>query len=370
MNIKLKINRTMKLATLLATYLLPMIMLASGNTDPKQDTVIIELDKNSKIVIITKNRSDLASLENYDINQMIRDLNAQLSDSVSYMEINDGKAYVNDDEVEMKDWKINDDEVKIRLGGVQVDVDPNEVDDWDDDDWYDRKKVTYETDRVERTTHHFNIDLGLNNWMEGNSFPDNSNAPYSVKPFGSWYVALNSTNRTWVGGPLFLEWGLGISWYNWKLQDADFAIGEIAERVEFTPLDPVTQDGIKSKLTATYLNIQAVPMFDFSRGRRKVTSIESSGVRIKRYSRKGFRFGVGGYAGYRLGSHTKLVYKEDGDKEKDKEKDNFFLENFRYGVRAQVGWKGMELFGMYDINNVFASGRGPDLNAITIGLTL
>ena len=115
MNIKLKINRTMKLATLLATYLLPMIMLASGNTDPKQDTVIIELDKNSKIVIITKNRSDLASLENYDINQMIRDLNAQLSDSVSYMEINDGKAYVNDDEVEMKDWKINDDEVKTLI---------------------------------------------------------------------------------------------------------------------------------------------------------------------------------------------------------------------------------------------------------------
>ena len=369
MNTQLKINRTMKsLATyLLTALLLPLSTFASG--DNKQDTVIIELNKNSKIVIITNSREDLASLENYDINQMIKDLNEQLSDSVSYMEINDGKAYVNEGEIEMKDWKINDDEVRIKLGGVEVDVDPDEVDDWDEDDWYDRKKVTYDADRVDRTTHHFNIDLGINNWLEDGSFPDNNNADYSVKPFGSWYVALNSTNRTWVGGPLFLEWGLGISWYNWKLQDADVVIEEAAEQILFTPV-PNAISGIKSKLTASYINAQVVPMFDFSRGRRKVTSIESSGVKIKRYSRKGFRFGVGGYAGYRLGSHAKFVFKEDGNREKDKESDNFFLENFRYGVRAQVGWKGMELFGMYDLNNVFASGRGPELNAISFGITL
>lgn len=373
MNTQLKINTRMKsiASIMLMALLLPALAFSSEKT--KQDTVIIELNKNSKIVIITKSRGDLASLENYDINQMIRDLNEQLTDSVSYMEINDGKAYVNEDEIEMKDWKINDNEVRIKLGGVEVDVDPYEVDDWDEDDWTDRKKVTYDADRVDRTSHHFNIDIGINNWLEDGAFPDGNNAPYSVKPFGSWYVALNSMNRTWVGGPLFLEWGLGVSWYNWKLQDADFAIEEATEGIEFRPLDPITQSGLKSKLTATYINAQVVPMFDFSRGRRKVTSIESSGVRIKKYSRKGFRFGLGGYAGYRLGSHTKLIFKDNGDKERDKEKDNFFLENFRYGLRAQVGWKGMELFGMYDLNTVFASGRGPggaDLNAITFGITL
>lgn len=372
MKTQLKINSKMKSISfgLLLALLLPLTSMASGDTkDPKQDTVIIELNANSKIVIITKSKNDLASLENYDINQMIRDLNEQISDSVKYMEISDGKAYVNDDEVEMKDWKINDDEVRIKLGGLEVDVDPDEVDDWDDDDWYDRRKVTYEAERVDRTTHHFNIDLGINNWLEDGGFPDANNATYSVKPFGSWYLALNSTNRTWVGGPLFLEWGLGISWYNWKMEDADVIIEEAAEQVNFTPAPPEIS-GIKSKLTASYINVHAVPMFDFSRGRRKVTSIESSGVRIKRYSRKGFRFGLGGYAGYRMGSHTKFVYKEDGDRDKDKESDNFFLNNFRYGLRAQVGWKGVELFGMYDMNEVFSSGRGPALNAISFGITL
>ncbi|MEP0985515.1 hypothetical protein [Ekhidna sp.] len=363
---------------LMVALILPATAYTTDPKDPKQDTVIIELNNNSKIVIVTKSREDLATLENYDINQMIKDLNNQLSDSVEYMEIKDGKAYVNDDdEVEMKDWKINDDEVRIKLGGVEVDVDPNEVDDWDEDDWEDRKKVTYEAERADRTTHHFNIDIGLNNWLEDGKFPDANNSPYSVKPFGSWYVGLNSTNRTWVGGPIFLEWGLGINWYNWKLEDTDYVIQEGSERIEFNQV-PNTISGQKSKLTASYINATVVPMFDFSRGRRKITSIESGGVRIKKYSRKGFRFGLGGYAGYRIGSHTKYKFKENGSNEKDKERDNFFLENFRYGLRAQVGWKGVELFATYDLNEVFSANRGPlnsdgnsaNLNAVSFGITL
>ncbi|MEM6738043.1 MAG: hypothetical protein AAGC64_13155 [Bacteroidota bacterium] len=365
--------------------LLPLILIllstfsfAFYNDNDQGDTVIIELSNQSKIVIITQNKADLATLQNYDINQMIRDLNEQLSDSVKYMEIKDGKAYVNENsEIEMKDWEINDDKVRVKLGGIEVDVDPDEIEDWDNDDWEDRRKVTYDAKRVDRTSHHFNIDLGINNWLEDGQFPDENNAPYSVKPFGSWYVALNSVNKTWVGGPLFLEWGLGVSWYNWKLQDPDFVIVEGVEAIEFNPA-PQGLNGSKSKLTASFVNVHIVPMFDFSRGIRKVTSYESSGVRIKRYSKKGFRFGLGGYAGYRLGSHTKFKFEEDGNTEKDKESDNFYLQNFRYGLRGQVGWKGLEIFVLYDLNEVFSEGRGPinrdgqnaTLNAITFGVTL
>ncbi|MEO1256742.1 MAG: hypothetical protein AAFY41_17910, partial [Bacteroidota bacterium] len=152
------------LSKVFLTFLMIAVMLPSiaSSNDVEQDTVIIELSNNSKIVIVTKSRQDLASLKNYDINQMIRDLDEQLSDTVEYMEINDGKAYVNEDEVELKNWKINEDEVRIKLGGVEVDVDPDDVDNWDEDDWNERRKVTYEANRVDRTTHHFNIDLGMN----------------------------------------------------------------------------------------------------------------------------------------------------------------------------------------------------------------
>ncbi len=342
----------------------------------RNDTVIIELDNSSKIFIITKSQSELASLEEYDINQMIRDLNDQLSDSVEYLEIDGGKVYVNEENVEMKDWEVNNDKVNIKLGGLEIDVDTDEIDDWDDD-WEKSKKVTHLSDPPKGTTHHFNLDLGINNWMEGGQFPDGDNAPYTVKPFGSWYVALKSINRTWIRDPLLLDWGIGVSWYNWKMQDADVQISEKPEMIEFNlAVDPIS--GIKSKLTASYINVHMIPMFDLSRGRKKVTSYRSSGLKIKRYTKTGFRFGAGVYAGYRIASHAKFRFKNNGSSKKNKESDNFFLENFRYGVRGQVGWKGVELFVMYDLNEVFASGRGPinadgqnaKLNAITFGITL
>lgn len=371
----------MNITSYIKTALIGLIVLATlpstaavPSSLNEQDTVIIELNDNSKIVIITKSKADLASLEDYDINQMIKDLNNQLSDSVEYMEINEGKVYVNEnDQIAMDNWRVNDNEINIKLGGMEIEVSPNEMDEWDEDEWDDREKVTYELDRANRTTHHFNIDLGMNNWLEDGDFPNANNAPYSVKPFGSWYVGLNSVNRTWVAGPIFLDWGLGISWYNWKLEDTDYIIQEGSERIEFNRVVN-SINGQKSKLTASYINATIVPMFDFAKGRRKVTSIASKGLKIKKYSRKGFRFGLGGYAGYRIGSHTKYVYSENGDRDKDKEKDSFFLENFRYGLRAQIGWKGVELFGTYDLNNVFSSNRGPlgssGLNAVSFGITL
>ncbi|MEM6829621.1 MAG: hypothetical protein AAF551_03835 [Bacteroidota bacterium] len=331
------------------------------------DTVIIELN-NSKIIIYTKTKMDLADLENYDINRMIKDLNTQLDDSVKYLQIDseEGKSYLKKEDNTYAD----NDRIDIDLGNVQVEIDPDEIEDFDDD-WSDRKKSTEMVERANRTTHHFNIDLGVNNWLENGDFPDANGANYSVKPWGSWYLALNSVNRSWVFGPVFLEWGAGVSWYSWKLDNPDFRITEGDERVELVT-NP-DENGIKSKLTASYVNVHLVPMFDFSGGRRKLTKIESNGVRIKKYSRRGFRFGVGAYAGYRLGSHTKFKFNGDGSTEKDRERDNYFLENFRYGLRAQIGWKEAEFFVNYDMNEVFSSGRGPqsaELNAISFGVIL
>ncbi len=375
----MKMKKSIASITMILTLLMVTVTGVSYASlgHPKQDTVIIELDNNSKIVIVTKSKEDLMALKNYDINQMISDLNEQLPDSVEYLEINDGKAYIHDDEVEivLKDRKVYDDEMRIKLGSVEVEFNPNEIDDWDDDDWMERKKTTYETDRESRTTYDFNVDIGLNNWLDDGEFPDANNSPYAIKPFGSWYVGLNSMNSTWIAGPVFLEWGVGISWYNWKLEEADFRIEKGPERVEFNRIPNVS--GKKSKLTASYINVIMVPMFDFSKGRKKVKSLEYRMFKVKRSSKKSFRFGVGGYVGYRIGSHTKFRFNEGSTREKDKERDNFYLKNFRYGLRGQVGWKDIELFLAYDLNEVFAPDRGPlnedgesaALNAISFGLT-
>lgn len=340
--------------------------------DNESDTIIIELNNDSKIIVYVETKKALADLEKYDINRIIKNLNAQLDDSVKHLEVNIDEEDISLNESE--DYAIHSeiDDIKLDLGSITLEVDPREIEYIGKDKWH-IKKTTYEVSRKKRTTHHFNVDIGTNNWLENSRFPDENNASYSVKPWGSWYVGLNSINSTRIGGSLFFDWGLGVSWYNWKLQDPDFRVLE-RDRGVILVTNP-EKDGVKSKLTASYINAYLVPMIDFSKGRKKLTSIESTGIRVSKYSKKGLRIGLGGYVGYRLGSHTKFKFrKEDGKTETEKERDNFFLENFRYGVRTQIGWKGVELFGMYDLNEVFAPNRGPvgspGLNAFTFGITL
>jgi len=47
------------------------------------DTVIIELDNNTRIIIYVENEEGLRELENYDLNAMLRDLNMTIDSSGS-----------------------------------------------------------------------------------------------------------------------------------------------------------------------------------------------------------------------------------------------------------------------------------------------
>lgn len=217
----------------------------------------------------------------------------------------------------------------------------------------------------------FAIDLGMNNYLQDGDFPDDNNSPYAVKPFGSWYVALNSINSTHVAGPLFIEWGGGFSWYNFKFDDPAVRLTKSPTQAVFAA-DPFVTDPVKSKLTASYFNLSFVPVLDFGRNEKVYWSSHGRGwdIDFGRNKHYGLRIGVGGYAGYRLGSHTKVVTNDNGDREKDKESSNYFLNNLRYGIRGQIGIGDVDLFATYDLNELFSDGNGPKLNAFTFGIIL
>lgn len=86
-------------------------------------------------------------------------------------------------------------------------------------------------------------------------------------------------------------------------------------------------------------------MIDFGANRRKGMFFDG------RHS-ESVRFGAGPYAGYLINSYSKQVYKENGDKEKDRNHDNFYLNNIRYGVRFQFGFRDVDLFFNYDLNEL------------------
>ena len=348
------------------------------------DTVIIELGNNTRLVIIVDNEEELKNLENYDINAMLRDLNLAIDSSGSdiqqlVIEDETGENYLSDTTIVLKDTNgviydhHGNNDFKINLWNYRITA---KIKDWDEyeeefESWEDGPDFTKST-RIEegpRSFSKFAIELGMNNYLENGDFPDANAAPYAVRPWGSWYVSLGWSRANYVSKSLFFEWGGNFSWYSFKLEDDQIFIHKGPEMVEFNPL-PSEYNGKKSKLTASYFNVSFVPTIDFSGNKRKVKSLESGSIKIENYKKQGFKFGVGVYGGYRLGSHSKVKYRKDGETEKDKEHSSFYLNNWRYGLRMRMGIKSLDLFINYDLNDLFIEGRGPELNAFSFGIIL
>ena len=354
--------------TILKTTFISVHLLAETSAPVKQDTVYIELGENKKVAIVVDHQDDLKELEKYDLNKLISDLNKH-ADTVVFKN-QDSKSLSAKDSTFYFHRKKSD--VNIAIANYKIEINSNDFDDLGDDiedfveHYSDNRWVESTEESVERHKKGFDIDIGMNNWLDGNGIANHD--LYGVKPWGSWYVALKRMHRSSIGGRGFIHWGYGVSWYNWKFENRNTRLTKGDNALIFSEDNSVV--GLKSKLTASYLNIEVIPMIDYSQGKRKVKTISHGNVKLTRYKKTGFRIGVGPYVGYRMGSKTKIVYKDNGDRKKDKDHDNFYLNNLRYGLRAQVGFNRTDFFINYDLNSVFTEGKGPSLNAISFGFTL
>ena len=308
----------------------------------KRDTVIVELAKTSRVIFTIQDRKDLEVLKNYNYNELFKNI-------LTKLENNDTTALAQDS------TRKEGDSEEVYWTREGDDRNHNDDDDDNDDnngDWH-----VHHGRRWGRTWQSFNFDLGTNNYLQDGDFPS-GNSNYAVRPWGSWYVGMSSIQRSRLGKKFFLEWGLGVSWYNFKFQEDNILIQKTDDGVQFVQ-DTRDVDFIKSKLTASYVTASLIPVIDFGDNSRKSRVWENDG--------ESFRIGLGPYIGYRISSHSKLVYKDDG-REKEKDRDSFYLNNFRYGARLQIGYRSTDLFFNYDINELFEEGKGPKLNAFSFGV--
>jgi hypothetical protein len=216
--------------------------------------------------------------------------------------------------------------------------------------------------RRKSTSHGFNVELGLNNYLQNGRFPEATGEPYSLNPLGSRYFGLSSMWNSHLGGPLRLDWGANLNWYNFRFDNPQVRAVNAPARVEFNEFVDAN-NAMRSKMTAVYLNGVMVPMWHFGSGTRRYKHWGGSS-----YRGSGFRIGLGGFAGYRIDSYSRFIFKENGEKRAEREKGNLGLNNFRYGTRLQMGFRGLDLFANYDLNNLFMPGRGPELNAFSFGI--
>jgi uncharacterized protein YdeI (BOF family) len=82
---------------------------------------------------------------------------------------------------------------------------------------------------------------------------------------------------------------------------------------------------------------------------------------------KTINIGAGVIGAAKLGSHTKVVY-YTGGKQKDKDKDDFSLNAFRWGATARIGYEFFQIYSTCYFTSMFEQAKGPELYPFEVGV--
>jgi hypothetical protein len=196
--------------------------------------------------------------------------------------------------------------------------------------------------KSKKSSNGLTLDIGINTWIGDDAAP-------VVKPWGSWNPAINYHYTYKPSKNFNLKSTIGVSWYNFKFEDRNLQALRSNGSLVFEEHPSGT--GTKSKISASYANLTLIPTVQTSNGN--------------------FSFGIGPYAGYRLGGRGKFVYRDtSGNRAKEFQMGNMFAENFRYGIRAEITVADLTFYMNYDLNNTFQENKGPKLNTLSFGFVL
>ena len=122
-----------------------------------------------------------------------------------------------------------------------------------------------------------------------------------------------------------------------------------ADTIVFSPIDEVYS---KSKINLTYISVPMELKFKFDND---------------------MKLGVGFKIRYLASSKDKYTGDIPGDdtgRQTVKRKTINNLETYTYGFTLRVGYKSVNLFGYYQISDIFKRNKGPELYPISVGITL
>lgn len=305
------------------------------------------------MIITRRNAQNVSGLKEIDLNRIITRVDSLLRDETNTFRSVDVGGFRR-----LKDTTIFLKRNGARQRSVVVSVNGNGRQNRtiriEDDNMHDRSiQVFKRRERRQRQTTDFYINFGLNNYLtEDGNFPDDDGAAYGLLPLGSRYIALGINHNIMLGhSPFSLNLGLEIAWNNFMLQE-DNLLRKDTGGVSFLPAqigydDPISVQ--KSKFVQTLIKAP---------------------ITLRTRLAKNLTIDLGGFAGYRIDSYTKLKYERDGSTRKDHDKGNFYLSNFQYGLKAQLNFKSVGIFGEYNLNPLFTANRGPDLRVFSFGVSI
>jgi len=323
---------------------------AAAATQPA-DSLVIRFANKTRLVIYAPDKAGIQALSNYDLNKIIREMSMQL-DSIPGGETaikRDGDQYLKDTVLVVTKTR---DGMRILLG----DSDKAKKDTTNQDSASESSRKDRDYRNAKRRDSNrlaFGFSIGLDNYITQSNLSAYPESNYDLRPAGSRYFALSAGYRpTLIRGSrasLKLYYGVEVAWQNFMFDGNNFA-EKTATGVAFPDAGRELQ---KSKLTVTTISIPFIPRVTF----------------YNRQNRQPWHIGVGVYGSYRLDSYRKI---KEADGSKTREHSNFDLNDFRYGAIADVGIAGsggMSVFVKYDLSPLFKTNLGPDLRAISFGIS-
>ena len=207
-----------------------------------------------------------------------------------------------------------------------------------------------------RTTSQLVFATGFNNLVTDGAIA-NSEFGYARSTFYEWGLTWN-TRLSKNSNLLHFKYGVGFM-YNMLHATENRVFAEIGDKTV------LVDAGVDTKANKTYFkNVYfVVPMhleFDFSK------TITDGDKKIFK-SHKGARFGIGGFVGVNTNSKQFMRYNQDGHKISVRDKGDFNVNDFTYGLSTYIGYKQTSLYLKYDLNPMFKN-NAVDQNNISLGI--
>lgn len=143
--------------------------------------------------------------------------------------------------------------------------------------------------------------------------------------------------------------GLGLEYSNYRFDDN--VVLEMGDKNIINGIDDKNYN--KSKLVVNYLNLPLLLEYQTN----------------NKDNKNSFHITTGLVGGMRIGTHTKMVY-NDGGKEKDKVKDDFYTNPFKLDATVRMGWSKLNLYSTYSLIPLFKDNKGPEVYPFVIGISL
>lgn len=225
---------------------------------------------------------------------------------------------------------------------------------------YKRKKTLTQEERekiwLERTSFQLVLATGFNN-VTTNGQIANSDYNYLRSFFFEW----GATYRTNIfKDKKLLNFKYGVSFmYNYLYAKDNRYFVDNGDQTELQTF-PTNLIDRNTYFKNVYVTVPLHLEFDFSK------PITHKGRTFYR-SHMGYRLGIGGFVGHNINSKQFLEYKVGDYRITEKQKGDWNVNDFNYGLSAYFGYKGSSLYLKYDLNPLFKN-NAVDQNNISLGL--